>query len=50
MQPRQHQPLRTRNAEAADPAIEFRPQQAGNVRNHNTNIFVSIWHAAVVAA
>ena len=26
------------------------PQQPGNVGNHDTNIFVGIWHGAVVAA
>ena len=36
--------------EPADAAIELRPQQAGDVRDHDANIFVGIWHAAIVAA
>jgi hypothetical protein len=42
----QDQPLCARNAEAAHAAIELRPQEAGNVRNYNTDILVGIWHAA----
>ena len=40
----QDQPLRARDAEAADAAVEFGPQQPRHVRNHHTNIFVGIWH------
>ena len=46
----QHQPLRPGDPEPAHAAIELRPQQAGDVRDHDTNVFVGIWHAAIVAA
>ena len=46
----QHQPLRPGDPEPADAAIELRPQQAGDVGDHDTNVFVGIRHAAIVAA
>ena len=41
----QHQPLRPGDPEPADAAIELRPQQAGDVGDHDTNVFVGIRHA-----
>jgi hypothetical protein len=42
--------LRAGDAEAAHAAIELGPQQPGDVRNHDPNIFIGIWHGAVAAA
>ena len=44
MQAGQHEPLATGDPEPAHTAIEFRPQQAGDVRDHDTNVFFGIWH------
>jgi hypothetical protein len=44
MQAGQHQPLAAGDAEPADAAIEFRPQQAGDIGDHDTNVFFGIRH------
>ena len=40
----QHQPLAAGDPEPSHAAIEFRPQQAGDVRDHDPNVFFGIRH------